>query len=491
MACHDALKSIQHRDRVASRVGPHDLIVEETQIGAGTVIEQELTRRLFKLRVAALEIECGATPRDLSRFCIDLVESDDPQTGDIPFAEKLAEHGVGGIIAGNGASPGRHGRGRATGPTPRADHSRAASTSRATTRAARCAGQLSLSARPRLGEDRSGAGTVVRFRCSTSSYSSTIRPISRRCSLRLTDDDVSGPDAKQTALERKYSDVTRLFSALDPRLAGVMFGKLARAVLNLDTDRRNNLLQRTILPGLLDGDANGKVLRDFPDMDLAESICLLLDLETAAPEVLSAALNRLDVSTERRAALVPLIEARMRCQRRCANDLSLGSSGVERHARELIRIDTARETDFSEFAAFDLSMDAQAELAVIEVRAGIAATDVPMTQLLCAAQLVRIERNPGLVEAFLRRALELLGKLERAGRWNDLIEAVEGYSRLGEELRTRRPDVTDVIAKSMGDYCTPTRLLALATLHERDEEGRALAPADAHGARTVARARPR
>ena len=98
-----------------------------------------------------------------------------------------------------------------------------------------------------------------------------------------------------------------------------------------------------------------------------------------------------------------------------------------------------------------------------------------MTQLLCATQLVRIERNPGLVEAFLRRALELLGTLERAGRWNDLIETVEGYSRLGEELRTRRPDVTDVIAKAMSDYCTPTRLLALATLHERDDEGRALA----------------
>jgi hypothetical protein len=54
--------------------------------------------------------------------------------------------------------------------------------------------------------------------------------------VRLTDDDVTGPDAKATALERKYSDVTRLFSALDPRLAQVMFGKLARAVLNESSD---------------------------------------------------------------------------------------------------------------------------------------------------------------------------------------------------------------------------------------------------------------
>jgi HEAT repeat protein len=65
--------------------------------------------------------------------------------------------------------------------------------------------------------------------------------------------------------------------------------------------------------------------------------------------------------------------------------------------------------------------------------------------------------------------------LERAGRWNDLIEAVEGYGDLCADLRTRRPDVADVIFKAMSDYSTPTRLLALATLHERDDEGRAIA----------------
>ena len=189
--------------------------------------------------------------------------------------------------------------------------------------------------------------------------------------VELRDDVDYVPIESKFLLSQHFSAIAAAGPIVGPILAGVMFGKLARAVLNLDSDRRNNLLQRAILPGLLDGDANGKVLRDFPDMDLAESICLLLDLETAAPEVLSAALNRLDVSTERRAALVPLIEERMRTTRGGGtNDISLGSSGVERHARELIRIDTNRETDFSEFAAFDLSMDAQAELAVLEVPLG-------------------------------------------------------------------------------------------------------------------------
>jgi hypothetical protein len=471
MACHEAIQAIHNRDRLACRITPQDLIVEDAHVGAGTVIEHELTRRLFKLRVAALELECGATPRDLSRFCIDLVESDDSQESDVTFAERLAEHGVAAIVAQMAQRPVvmdigtpaphttellTHERNRQQAMMqPDAPVSYLYPPDRGWVRTDPAQGlsQVSLLDLVVLVDDPADVATML---------------------VRLTDDDISGPDAKETALERKYADVTRLFSALDPRLAQVMFGKLARAVLNLDSDRRNNLLQRTILPGLLDGDANGKVLRDFPDMDLAESICLLLDLETAAPEVLSTALNRLDLTSDRRAALVPLIEERMRNTHGGPNDdVSLSSSGVERHARELIRLDTARQTDYSEFAAFDLSMDDQAETAVTDVRTGIAATDVLTTQLLCASQLVRIERNPGLVESFLRRAVDLLGALERAGRWDDLISAIEGYGRLSEELRPRRPDVSDVIAKAMSDYATPTRLLALASLHERDDEGRA------------------
>jgi hypothetical protein len=474
MACHEALRSVPHRDRVASRVGPHDLIVDDRNIGAGTVVEHELTRRLFRLRVASLEIECAASPRDLSRFCIDLVEADDARDAEGTFAERLAEHGVSGVVPGMSRRPVVLDVGvPAAHTTDLLSHERRRQQELAQpgapvsylyppdrgwirTDPAQGLAQVSLLDLVVLLDDPTDIATML---------------------VRLTDEEVSGPDARQVALERKYTDVTQLFTALDPRLAQVMFGKLARAVLNLAPDRRNSLLQRTILPGLLDGDANGKVLRDFPDLDLAESICLLLDLETAAPEVLAAALNRLDLTTDRRAALVPLIEQRMRTTHggQNAEGIGLGSSGVERHARELIRIDAARETDFSDFAAFDLSMDADAEAAVSEARAAIAATDAPMAQLLCVSQLARIERNPSLVEVFLRRGLELLDRLERAGRRRDLIAALEAYGHLREELRSRRPDVSDVISKAMSSYCTPVRLLALATLHERDEDGRTIA----------------
>ena len=311
MACHEALKAVAHRDRISARVTPREFVIDEVPIGAGSVIEHELTRRLFRLRVASIDIDREATPRHLTRFCVDLVESDDHDGGDMTFAERLVEHGVDSIVVEMMHQPAVLDVGAPPAPTrDLLDHERQRRDELTQPDA-----PVSYLYPPDKGwvrmdpAQRLDAVSLVDLVVLVNDPADVATML-----LRLTGDDMSGPDVKERALERKYSDITMLCSALDPRLAQIMFGKLAKAVLKLEPDRRNNLLQRTILPGLLDGKADGRVLHDFPDVDLAESICLLLDLETAAPEVLSAALNRLDLAPERRAALEPLINDRQRAR---------------------------------------------------------------------------------------------------------------------------------------------------------------------------------
>jgi hypothetical protein len=471
-ACHDALAALPMRDRLSFRVTPQDLIVDEVTIGAGTVIEHELTRRLFRARVANLDIDRAATPRDLSRFCIDLVTADDLDREGITFAERLSEHGVTAITVGMAHRPAVLDIGNPAAATQdvliHERRRRDALTQKDV--------PVSYLYPPDKGWVRLDPGQSL----DTVSLVDLVVLVEDPADiasmlLRLTDDDIPGVDTRQTALERKFSDVTLLFSALDPRLAQVMFGRLARAVLKLDPDRRNNLLQRTVLPGLLDGRDEGKVLRDFPDMDLAESVCLLLDLETAAPEVLAAALNRLDLTPDRRAAIEPLIDERLRAQR--GGEPHDRSTGIDRHAQGLIRVEAKRGTDFSEFAAFDLSIDEQSEAVVAGVRQGIADTDSVTTQLRTISHLVRIEPNPTLVDAFLHRALEFFLTLEQEKRWQDLIAEITGYKTMADELGERRPDVAETIGKALSDFCTPSRLLALAELHDRDDKGRAIVEA--------------
>jgi len=96
-ACHRALVVLDRSDRLAFVVTPHELLLEDAGIGAGTIVEHEITRRLHKGRVAALDLDRGASPRDLAHFCTDLIQCE--QRSDPTLAELLVEHGVDTIVA--------------------------------------------------------------------------------------------------------------------------------------------------------------------------------------------------------------------------------------------------------------------------------------------------------------------------------------------------------------------------------------------------------
>ena len=290
--------------------------------------------------------------------------------------------------------------------------------------------------------------------------------------LRLTDDASDVPPAE--ALEKKYSDVAMLISALDPRVARRMFGKLARAVLDLEPTTRQALLRRTVLPGLLDGRVDGAILRDFPDIDLAESLCLLLDLETAAPELLSTALSRLDLPAERHEAMVPLLDERLR-QRQATG--SGQQTSLTRHARDLVRVDAGDSKSFADFAAFDLSLDHSAAGILDHIRSAVPATDIIVGQLTCLWHLICLEPNPEAVGRFLERSFALLVQLEGDGRIREQPAWLGTYRELSDRLRESRPDVSETLASYLGAFCTAERAAWIADISVMEPDGKAAAGA--------------
>jgi hypothetical protein len=475
-ACHKASVALQGRGELAFRVTPGELQVDDIGIGAGTVIEHELVRRLRRAHVAALAVDRAASPRDFSRFCSDLMLCHDADATKTSLAELLAGDGVDTIVPRMASRPEVLVVGAP--PPPLRD---LVEHERSRRQALQAPGGPSthmypphkgwVRLDPAVSYDTVSLADLSILTEDPSEFATML--------LRLTDDEPAGPGARETALEQKFSDVSTLFASLDPRLARLMFARLARAVLDLEPGRRTDLLRRTILPGLLDGRVDGIVLKDFPDLDLAESLCLLLDLETAAPEVLTAALNRLDLPEERRTAVVPLLEARLREAETAgtAADAPHNEPGVDRHARKLIRIDPARGRSVAEFAAFDLSIDGQTAATIAGVRDAIGATDLLASQLECLWSLVRLEPNPSVARIFLRRVLEPLEELERASRWRDLALWVARYWQLAGQVQELRPEVTEAIANALGSFCTRERAIRLIALYDTDADGQAAAGA--------------
>jgi len=215
------------------------------------------------------------------------------------------------------------------------------------------------------------------------------------------------------------------------------------------------------------------VLRDFPDIELADALCLLLDLETAAPEVVSTALARLDLPADRNDAVLPLINQRLEGR---APDAA-NETSIDAHARKLVRIDRDRAKSFAEFAAFDLSLDDNTASELDQIRDDIAATDIVSTQLACLLRLARLEANPEIVQRFADRAIHALEQMERDGRWTVLASWLPRYREIADAVRESRPDVSDVLERRLEGFCAHERAARLLDLAARDGDGRTVADA--------------
>lgn len=465
-ACQRALSQVG-REQLTFRVEPLDLIADEIAIGRGTLIELELAKRLHAAAIAQVTIEQTVSLRELAHFAVDLIACSQRDRPDAGLIEVLAEHGVDRIGLRAACRP-------EVLPVREPDTGTTA--------------LLQLQRERR--EQAFGGGGPVDHLYPPGKGWVRLDPASRLPSVSLVDlalladspaslagmlirltDDEPADGAESEALSQKFSDVALLFSALDPNVARVMFSRLARAVLDLETEQRQALLRKTILPSLLDGRIDGTVLRDFPDVDLAEALCLLLDLETAAPQVVTTALARLDLSAEREASVIPLIEERL--QNRPSSrpqDLELDA-----HARRLVRMDQDRSRSFAEFAAFDLSLDEEAGRTLTEIRDRIAATDILLDQLACLSGLARLEPNPELVQTFVAHAEPLIEALQGQERWTLVADWLERFRQLADRLREGRPDVAEVIAGRLSSRCTSAQARTLVALAVRDDQSRVTA----------------
>ena len=463
-AAERALALLEQREHVAFRLTPYELIVDEAPVGRGGLVGHELARRLHAASIAEVTIERAATPRELTRFCMDLVARDDRTGAHAPLAETLSEHGVERIALRTAHRPEVFDVKGAEAPLAHF-----------------------VAAQQQRRETLFGSGGAVNHlyppdkgwvRIDPASPLATVSLVDlallaedpatlAAMLLRLTDGEAPGDVTAEDALAQKFGDVTTLFSALEPRLARVMFSKLSRAVLDLPPDRRQALLRRTILPGLLDGRTEGDVLRDFPDVDLAESLCLLLDLETAAPEVVTTAFARLDLPAERQATLMPLVEDRLRERSGGAS-----ASSVEAHARRLLRVDGGQPRSFAEFAAFDLALDPGTVETLGQIRDGIAASDGSVEQLDTLGKLICLEPNPDVVQRFFDRAARLVVMLRANDEWGPIAAWLARCRALCSTLGEARPDVAEMLSSRLTSMCTPDFAASLVGLASRGGDER-------------------
>jgi hypothetical protein len=232
--CHKVYATLERRDRLVIRVTPTELIVDEIGVGSGTIVEHELVRRLHRAHIASIDFDRSASIRDFSRFCADIVFSEGLTKTKTSLVEQLTEHGVETIVPHMAHRPEVLDVGApAQSVCTLVEHGRRRRESLFEANA-----PINHLYPPDKGWVRIDPSSQFDIVSLTDLAVLVNNPGDvATILLRLTDDDGAGAGTQGTALEQKFTDVTTLFASLDPRLARVMFGKLARAVLDLDPDR--------------------------------------------------------------------------------------------------------------------------------------------------------------------------------------------------------------------------------------------------------------
>ena len=100
----------------------------------------------------------------------------------------------------------------------------------------------------------------------------------------------------------------------------------------------------------------------------------------------------------------------------------MSAAGFDGVAASLTRVTSDVARNFSEFAAFDLSMNEQTGAALSAARDAIATTEAGDAYIRCAIGLARIEPNPGIVSATLARALDAFLKVLDGQTLADLLQ---------------------------------------------------------------------
>lgn len=466
-ACRSHLVAMDGFDHVALVITPETLVAHNRPVGDVVFVGQELVRRLRRARVADLTIHREATARDLTRFCTHLVRCSEGAATSPNLAAALAEDGIDAINV------------------------TIASRREVLDVGAAAPAQRDLVSHERRRREESEAAHVhavqlfpphrgwIRLDPAEAYDELTLADLAilvdqpqhlARMLQRLVDDASPGSDVDDlAAFERRFSDVASLFAGLEPRLSRVMFGKLASAVLALDVEPRHALLKRSILPAIFDGRPDAMVLPAFPDADLAESLCLLLELETAAPAILASALDQLKLDPERRTVLVPMMEELIRVQREvAAGGLDARTAlAMDQHARRLTKIDATERRSFVELAGFDFRLDDDATRAIDGVKGGIHDVDSVMAELFCLANLVGLQPNPEVAAPFMRSAMVHAATLVTANRWDDLAVALERFAEVTARLSERRPEITALINTELAAFATVEVAAALLTRRER------------------------
>jgi len=259
----------------------------------------------------------------------------------------------------------------------------------------------------------------------------------------------------EQALVTHFNHVAALYESVESGLEDAMYATLADAISNLPEPLKTSLLQDELLPALVDGNQLSRVLTYLPDAEIADALPSLLELGVGGVEMLSIGLSNLEMSPERKAGLLKLLDDQVEssADEQASVDEELNDSG--KRTDSLLTLNTDAGHELAPLAGFDLSVDEQAAAHLEELVRQVDDTDTDATSLRCHTDLASLVADPSIVTGILRRSRGLFIDLESRGCIQTLADAVARYAIIANGSEGTTDEVAFIVQRFLAERITP------------------------------------
>jgi HEAT repeat protein len=123
-------------------------------------------------------------------------------------------------------------------------------------------------------------------------------------------------EAQVEFIQNAINNLGEYIQELHPFEQEKLFRKLAKVILSLKKELREDLLQQKMLPQLESGSLEAKILNYFPAIDLASALTTRLKLHSGASAIIYDALDNLTLPKERRNSIIELIRQKLTIEKK-------------------------------------------------------------------------------------------------------------------------------------------------------------------------------
>lgn len=140
-------------------------------------------------------------------------------------------------------------------------------------------------------------------------------------------------EAQVEFIQNAINNLGEYIQELHPFEQEKLFRKLAKVILSLKKELREDLLQQKMLPQLESGSLEAKILNYFPAIDLASALTTRLKLHSGASAIIYDALDNLTLPKERRNSIIELIRQKLTIEKKNMEEFDILFKDIDLSSR--------------------------------------------------------------------------------------------------------------------------------------------------------------